>query len=174
DGWLDTGDLGFVLDGELFLVGRAKDLVLVNGRNHSPEEIEHALDGLEGSRTGCSVAVSFLPEGAPGEELHLFVEHRRGTPPTVLENLPRRVAEAVVGACGIRPRRVHVLAPGTLPRTSSGKLRRGEALRRHQAGELSPPADMNPWRLAKEMLRSSLALGRSERARAAGAEGSGQ
>ncbi|MCG8456769.1 MAG: AMP-binding protein, partial [Holophagales bacterium] len=66
DGWLDTGDLGFVHEGELFLVGRAKDIVLVHGRNHSPEEIEHALDGLGGLRTGCAVALSYLPEGAAG------------------------------------------------------------------------------------------------------------
>ncbi|MEE8522983.1 MAG: fatty acyl-AMP ligase [Thermoanaerobaculia bacterium] len=137
DGWLDTGDLGFVHDGELFLTSRQKDVVILRGRNYLPAEIEYAVQELEGVCKGCVVAVSWLPEGAPGEMLVLFAEHLRGTPRDVLEDLPAACARAVLGAVGLRPDEVVVLEPGTLPRTSSGKLRRQEALQRFLAGGLA-------------------------------------
>jgi acyl-CoA synthetase (AMP-forming)/AMP-acid ligase II len=163
NGWLDTGDLGFVDDGELYLVGRAKDIVLLRGRNHSPIDLEQAVDGLPGVRTGCSVAVSHFPEGATGETLLLFVERRRNATPEALGALGERVGRAVLAACGVRPDEVLILAPGTLPRTSSGKLRRSETLRLHLAGLLRPPAPVTPWRLAGAMVRSSMAHARARR-----------
>src|SRR5204863_5677134 len=78
-GWLDTGDLGFLLDGELYLTGRKKDVLILRGRNHAPEEVEHAVEGLHGVRAGCVVAVSHLPEGDTGERVLLFVERARDT-----------------------------------------------------------------------------------------------
>jgi fatty-acyl-CoA synthase len=160
DGWLDTGDLGFLLDGELWLTGRAKDVVILRGRNHAPEEIERAVEGVPGVRTGCAVAASWLPEGAPGEVLALFVEASRQATPAARAALPAACLEAVLGAAGLSVDRVEVLAPGTLPRTSSGKLRRQEALRLYLAGELAPPAPVTPLRLAGAMARSGLAYAR--------------
>jgi acyl-CoA synthetase (AMP-forming)/AMP-acid ligase II len=138
DGWLDTGDLGFLHAGELYLAGRAKDAVILRGRNHAPEEIERAVDEVPGLRTASAVAVSWLPEDAPGEELALFVEASREAVPEELAALPDACREAVLGATGLAVDRLEVLAPGTLPRTSSGKLRRGETLRLYLAGELAP------------------------------------
>ena len=160
DGWLDTGDLGFLYDGELYLTGRAKDVVLLRGRNHSPEEIERAVDGLPGARIGCAVAASWLPEEAEGEVLALFVEAARDAAEAEIAALPELCRQAVLGATGLAVDRVEVLDPGTLPRTSSGKLRRQEALRLYLAGELAPPAAVNPLRLAGAMARSSLAYTR--------------
>src|SRR6185436_13903708 len=77
DGWLDTGDLGFLRSGELYLTGRAKDVVILRGRNHAPDEIERAVDGVPGVRTGCVVAASWLPEDAEGERLALLAEASR-------------------------------------------------------------------------------------------------
>ena len=77
DGWLDTGDLGFHAGGELFVHGRAKDVVIVRGANHAPEEFEACLGAVEGLRPGCAVAVGFVPEGGDGEELLLLVERTR-------------------------------------------------------------------------------------------------
>jgi acyl-CoA synthetase (AMP-forming)/AMP-acid ligase II len=136
DGWLDTGDLGFLFAGELYLTGRAKDVVILRGKNHSPLEIEQAVDGVAGVRRGGAVAVSHLPEGADREVLLVFVE-RAGESDRV-DELPRACTEAVLGATGLSVDQVHVLERGALPRTSSGKLRRAETLRRHLAGELSP------------------------------------
>ena len=164
DGWLDTGDLGFFHPpdetGELFLAGRAKDVVILRGRNHAPDEIERAADGLPGFRTGCAIAASWLPEGAEGELLALFVEVSRTASDAELAALPERCREAVLTATGLAVDRVEVLAPGTLPRTSSGKLRRQEALRLYLAGALTPPQPVTPLRMAKAMARSGIAYAR--------------
>ncbi len=160
EGFLDTGDLGFLLDGELYLTGRAKDLVILRGRNYSPEEIERAVDGLPGARPGCAVAASFLPEGGEGEVLVLFVESRRGAPRDEREALPAAIRTAVLAATGLDAAVAAVLPPGTLPRTSSGKLRRAETLRLHLAGELRPPEKPTALRLAGAVARSHLAYAR--------------
>lgn len=158
DGWLDTGDLGFILRGELYLTGRAKDVVILRGRNHSPEDIERAVDAVAGVRAGCVAAASWLPEEAPGEILALFVETARDAAAEVTAELPPACRAAVLAATGLDVDRVIPLAPGTLPRTSSGKLRRGETLRLYLAGELKPPDKVTSIRLARTMARSSLAF----------------
>ena len=156
-GWLDTGDLGFVQDGELVICGRAKDVVVLRGANHSPQEFEDALDGVRGVRAGCAVALGFVPPAGDGEELALLAE----TTPDAAPDLVDRIRAAVAERTGIRPHTVELLVPGTLPRTSSGKLRRSEALRRWTTGTLQPPARVNAVRLVGEMLRSALALARA-------------
>jgi fatty-acyl-CoA synthase len=160
DGWLDTGDLGFLDEGELYLTGRAKDLIILRGRNHSPAEIEQAVDAVAGARAGCAVAVSWLPEGASGEVLALFVERSRRATAAEIAALPGACREAVLGATGLVVERVEVLAPGSLPRTSSGKLRRSEALRLYLDGGLTPPAPVNVLRLAGAVARSGMAYAR--------------
>jgi fatty-acyl-CoA synthase len=160
DGWLDTGDLGFVQAGELYLTGRAKDVIILRGRNHSPAEIEQAVDAVPGVRTGCAVAVSWLPDGAAGELLALFVERARHATVDELVQLPEACREAVLSATGLAVDHLEVLEPGTLPRTSSGKLRRSETLRLYRDGALAPPAPVTMLRLAGAVARSSLAYTR--------------
>lgn len=160
DGWLDTGDIGFLFDGELHLVGRAKDLIIVRGRNHSPQDVEHAIDDLPGVRTGCSAAVGALDANGDGEALWLFVERARNASvadAAIVQQVRTRVLERV----GLSAQRVLVLAAGTLPRTSSGKIRRSETLRLYQTGRLDPPQRVNLPRLAFEMLRSKRAFRRA-------------
>lgn len=163
DGWLDTGDLGFIDDGELYLTGRAKDVLILRGRNHSPVEVEHAADRVEGVRAGCAVAVSYLPEGADGEELVVMLEARRGVTAGRFPVLAEETARAVRAATGLDPDHVEVCLPGTLPRTSSGKLRRREALRLWRAGELAPPAPVTPLRLVLATVRSALSMRKAGR-----------
>jgi acyl-CoA synthetase (AMP-forming)/AMP-acid ligase II len=157
-GWLDTGDLGFVDRGELYVHGRAKDVVIIRGANHAPSELEAALDAVHGVRPGCAVALGFEPAGE-GEELLILAE-RAGTPldDGVVEVAAR---QAVLERAGVRPHTVVMLAPGTLPRTSSGKMRRREALRRFLAGELEPPRDVTVLTLANAVARSTLAYARA-------------
>ncbi len=152
DGWLDTGDLGFIEDGELFVSGRAKDVIILRGKNHAPQEFEEALDGVAGVRPGCAAAVALAT--AEGEELALLVETDGKPDP---EALRARVTERT----GVRPHALHLLAPGTLPRTSSGKLRRAEALRQLQAGELRPPDRVTLLHVARHTARSLLARARA-------------
>jgi len=158
DGWLDTGDLGFLQDGVLFLTGRAKDVLILRGRNHSPHEVEDAVAAVPGVRAGCAVAVTWLPEGDTGERLLLLVEARRDVARTAHQRIAAECAAAACAAAGLHPDLVEVLAPGTLPRTSSGKLRRNEALRRWLASELNPPAAVTPLRVLAAAARSRLAF----------------
>ncbi len=150
-GWLETGDLGFLHDGELFVTGRCQDVVVLRGKRHAPHEMEQAVDSVEGVRVGCAAAVSYVPEGADHERLVLFVEARDPAP-----GLEHRCAEAVRAATHLTVDEVIMLVPGTLPRTSSGKIRRAEALRLFQIGELRPPRSVTPMLLAGALVRGTL------------------
>ncbi|MFT3912817.1 MAG: AMP-binding protein [Anaeromyxobacteraceae bacterium] len=157
-GWLDTGDLGFVADGALHVHGRAKDVVIVRGANHAPDEFEAALDGVDGLRPGCAVALGH--DDGQGEGLVVLAERAREAraPDAALADAIRH---AVTERTGIAPREIRVLAPGTLPRTSSGKLRRQEALRRMVAGGLAPPGRGGALALLGAMARSAVARWRA-------------
>jgi len=135
DGWLDTGDLGFLHDGELFVCGRSKETVIIRGANHAPQDFEAALGGLPGVRTGCAVAVGYIPAESQGEALAMLVETTSDAPPGLASDVAARVLQRT----GITVDHVELLASGTLPRTSSGKLRRLQARAQWLAGTLSPP-----------------------------------
>ncbi len=151
EGWLDTGDQGFLGHGELFLVGRAKDLLVLRGRNHPPQAVEQAVDEVPGARAGCAAAVSHLPVDGATEALVLLVERRRGE-----ELDPASCREAVLTRTGLACDQVVVLEPGALPRTSSGKIRRGEALRRYLDGTLAPPEEVSALKVVGWMIRSAM------------------
>ncbi|MFT5585332.1 MAG: fatty-acyl-CoA synthase [Cognaticolwellia sp.] len=147
-GWLDTGDQGFVHGGQLYLSGRIKDLLILNGRNHAPHPVEQAVDGIPGVRTGCAAAVSHRPEGAASEQLVLFVEHSSQASTAEKSELPKACNQAVVVATGLVCAQILLLPPGTLPRTSSGKIRRAETLAQHLRGELVPPDKVHLLKVA--------------------------
>jgi len=157
DGWLDTGDLGFVHDGELFVCGRHKDTVIIRGANHAPQDFEAALEGLPGVRTGCAVAVGFVPEGEEEEALAMLVETTPDAPPTLASDVSSRVLERT----SILAAHVELLAPGTLPRTSSGKMRRREARAQWQAGNLVVPKKVSPMRLMLYAAKGDLSHARA-------------
>lgn len=123
DGWLDTGDEGFLDDGELFLTGRDRDKVVLRGGNYAPELFEEALQGVAGVRAGAVVATSIVTDG--GEELVILAESRSPEADAV-----KSISAVLSERTGFVPHRVVLLDPGELPRTSSGKLRREEAARR--------------------------------------------
>nr|AYM52266.1 CoA ligase AMP-generating protein [Stigmatella aurantiaca Sg a15] len=161
DGWLDTGDLGFVAEGELYLTGRAKDLVIIRGANHAPQAFEECLQAVEGVRVGCAVALGFTPEGSQDEALLILAERSGSAEEDGA--VEAQVSAAIVEVTGIRPHTVRLLKPGTLPRTSSGKLRRGDALRQFLAGELVPPKSVGAVGVMVEMAKGAWALARTER-----------
>ncbi len=168
NGWLDTGDLGFVADGELYLTGRAKDVLILRGRNHSPVEVEHAIDSVDGVRAGCAAAVSFMPEDGDRELLVVMVETRKAVSKGRYSRIAEMVAHAVLAATGLEADRVEVFEPGTLARTSSGKIRRRESFERWRAGNLKAPVSVTPLRVVGAAVRSSLAMARAERRRGHG------
>jgi fatty-acyl-CoA synthase len=156
-GWLDSGDLGFVHHGELFVCGRHKEIVIVRGANHAPEEFEAALDGLPGVRSGCAAAVGFVPADRHEEALAMLVETTSDAPSTLTQDVASRVQERT----GILPAHVELLAPGTLPKTTSGKLRRREARIQWLTGMLSPPKKVTAMKLALQAARGELSHARA-------------
>jgi len=148
----------------LYVSGRAKDVIIVRGANRMPQEFEEPLLDVDGVRTGCVVAVGeqFADEG--GEGLLILAERAHRTDRDDAD-IAEEVRARLVERTGIRPSRVEMLEPGTLPRTSSGKLRRGEALKRFREGALVPGKRVNLLTMSGVMLRSALAYRRFKRTR---------
>lgn len=133
EGWLRTGDLAYTLDGELVVCGRIKDVIIVGGRNVFPEDVERAVGELDGIRAGNVIA--FAVDGQRGkEELVVVAETKAGS--DELAGLRRTVVERVVRAVGTPAKDIVLVAPGTLPKTSSGKLQRSLCKQRYSGGQL--------------------------------------
>jgi fatty-acyl-CoA synthase len=133
DGWLRTGDLGYLHDGELYVTGRARDLLIVMGHNYHPEDFEWAAGRVAGVREGRCAA--FVDERA--ERVVLLVEARGGAEPAALARAVRgRVGDAV----GAAPDQVAVVPNGTIEKTTSGKIRRGAIRAAYERGEIAPQA----------------------------------
>ena len=135
DGWLDTGDLGYIVDGKLVVTGRSKDLIIINGRNIWPQDIEWAVERLPGLRGGDAAA--FSVEDQNTENVVVVVQCRlRGEEERA--NLAHDVSATVREVAGVDC--LTVLAkPGSLPMTSSGKLSRAASKKRYLDGEYAGP-----------------------------------
>jgi fatty-acyl-CoA synthase len=129
DGWLRTGDLGYMAGGELYPCGRLKDLIIAGGRNIAPEQIEHAAAALAGVRAGNVIA--FGVDGAAREEIVVVAECRGAS-----DGLRDAIAREIRAEIGLSPFEVVLIAPGTLPKTASGKLQRSTCRARYLRGEL--------------------------------------
>ena len=125
EGWFDTGDEGYLVDGQVVVCGRRKDLIIMGGRNIYPTDIERAASAADGVRAGNAVAVRLAAgEAQHRESFAVVVESRKAGDPDAERGIGKDVTSRVVSAVGVRPARVVVLAPGSLPKTPSGKLRR--------------------------------------------------
>jgi acyl-CoA synthetase (AMP-forming)/AMP-acid ligase II len=124
DGWLHTGDLGYLdADGYLFITGRMKDMIIVRGQNVVPSDIEEAADHVPGIR--YSAAVGIESERTGTQRLHVVAEVRGdGLTSEELSRIAHDVAQAVRRRSGLRPARVLLVQPQTIPKTSSGKIQR--------------------------------------------------
>jgi fatty-acyl-CoA synthase len=134
DGFLDTGDMGYWLDGEIVITGRVKDLILHNGRNIWPQDIEWTAERIEPLRDGDVAA--FAVEGDDGDDDVVVLVQCRLSDFREMEELRRNVAAAVHRAAGVECDVVLVPAK-SLPFTSSGKLSRAGAKARYLAGEIA-------------------------------------
>lgn len=125
DGWLDTGDEGYLTGGVVVVCGRRKDVIIMGGRNIYPTDIERAASGADDVRAGNAVAVRLeAGDHRHRESFLVAVESRRAAEPDAVRGIRKDVTSRVVSAVGVRPADVVVLGPGSLPKTPSGKLRR--------------------------------------------------
>ncbi|MEJ7651540.1 MAG: fatty acyl-AMP ligase [Nakamurella sp.] len=133
DGWLDTGDLGYLVDGRVVVCGRQKDLIIMGGRNIHPTDIERVAMSVDGVRAGNAAAVGWQTSGGR-ESFALVVESRDAGDENAVRVIADAVRSAVTAEIGVRPAQVVVLPVGALPKTPSGKIKRAAtaALLRHQ------------------------------------------
>jgi acyl-CoA synthetase (AMP-forming)/AMP-acid ligase II len=135
--WLATGDLGYLADGELFVCGRRKEMIIVGGRNYFPQDIERVVYGVPGIRAGGVAAFAATAPGCPDRAV--VVVETRG--PVSADALQAEVRRRVLQATGLAVDEI-VLAPnGTIDRTTSGKLRRAELRERYAGGALVAPRE---------------------------------
>jgi 1-acyl-sn-glycerol-3-phosphate acyltransferase len=144
DGWLDTGDLGYLADGELHVTGRVKDLIIRAGKNLHPREIEEAAESVEGVRRGSVAAFGVADEatgagGGTGTEAVYVVCETRATDAAERERIAAAVKVAVLAGTGTAADRIVLVPPGSIPKTSSGKVARSECRARLRRGEIGKP-----------------------------------
>jgi 1-acyl-sn-glycerol-3-phosphate acyltransferase len=134
-GFYDSGDLAYLADGEVFVTGRSKDLIIKGGRNLVPQEVEELAAGVEGIRRGCVVAFGVWNEATATESL-VVVAETRATRPSARDALVAAVSERVAEGTGVPPDEVVLAPPGAVPKTSSGKIRRAATKQLFEQGQL--------------------------------------
>jgi acyl-CoA synthetase (AMP-forming)/AMP-acid ligase II len=137
-GWLDTGDLGYTAGGDVYVTGRVKDIIIRAGRNLHPDELEEVVGAVPGVRTGCVAAFASADPEAGTERLVVAAETHL-TDASARDALHAAIVDAAVDVLGTPPDEVVLLAPRTLPKTSSGKIRRAASRDRYERGELAQP-----------------------------------
>ena len=134
--WVDSGDRAYRADGEIYVTGRVKDIIIKGGRNLYPHEVEELTARAEGIRKGCIVAFGLVDE-ATGTEKLVVVAETRERDAARRTAIASSVTEQVSRGLGLPPDRVELIPPGSIPKTSSGKLRREETKQLYLAGTLS-------------------------------------
>ena len=137
DGWLDTGDMGYLSNGYIYIVGRAKDMIIINGKNHWPQDIEWAVEQLPGFKAGDIAAFAVTTPG--GEETPAVLVQCRTTDEAERAKLREQIRDKVRSVTGMNCV-VELVPPRTLPRTSSGKMSRAKARNLYLSGEIQPYA----------------------------------
>lgn len=150
NGWCDTGDYGYLVDGEIFITGRKKDIIIKGGRNIFPEVIEDVSSQVTGIRRGCVVAFGLLDPKLGTEKLVIVAESRE-TDKHIVNQMKTQMTERITVALGVPPDEINIVKPATIPKTSSGKLQRAKCKELYQTGKLSawrPPVWLQVFKIA--------------------------
>lgn len=146
--WLDSGDLAYEAGGDVFITGRIKDVIIRAGRNIYPQEVEEAIGQVEGLRRGCT-AVFGSPDPDSGTERIVILAETRKTDADAQAALRRRVAEVTLDILETPPDEVVLAPPGTVPKTSSGKIRRAAARNLYEAGAIGAKPKALWWQIVR-------------------------
>ncbi len=154
DDWLDTGDLGYIADGDLYVTGRIKDVIIRAGRNLHPDELEEAIGNLAGVRKGC-VAVFASADPAGGPERLVVMAETRSTAGEEAAPLRSAIAATTVNLLGVAPDDVVLAPPRTVPKTSSGKIRRAASREIYESGKIAARPRALWWEVTRLRLRGA-------------------
>ena len=135
DGWLHTGDLGFVSERRLFVTGRKKELIIRMGRNYYPYDIERTAAEVDGVRKGCLAAFA-SPNAETGSEDIVLVAETRETDEAARERMKKEINAALLASLGVRADRIVLAPPRTIPKTTSGKIQRSACRQRYVSQRL--------------------------------------
>jgi acyl-CoA synthetase (AMP-forming)/AMP-acid ligase II len=130
DGWLNTGDRGYMAEDHLFFVSRDKDLIVIGGEKYTPHDVEAAVNRVPGVRQGCAIAFGVMSRDRGTEELAVVAETKREDP-EALETLTRAIRREVIRSVGLGVRHVKLVPPGGVAKTTSGKLARSATRQRY-------------------------------------------
>ncbi|WP_429886345.1 AMP-binding protein [Geoalkalibacter halelectricus] len=151
--WLNTGDLGYLAEGDIYLTGRSKDLIIIGGRNIYPQELEEAVGALSGIRKG-NVVVFGSPDPATGSERLVVVAETRESDPQVLHKLRGEIKNLAVDLLETPPDDLLLVPPHSVLKTSSGKIRRSACRDLYEQGQMGKGEKM--WRQTLRLAVSTL------------------
>lgn len=151
--WLDSGDLGYIAGGDIYLTGRCKDVIILAGRNIYPPELEEAVANLPGIRKG-NVVVFGSPDPASGTERLVVLAETRETDPEAHSRLRKDIYQLSINLVGSPPHELILAPPQTVPKTSSGKVRRSAARELYERGLLGKQE--TPWKQYLRVVQASV------------------
>lgn len=136
--WLDSGDLAYMAGGDVYVTSRIKDIIIRGGRNVYPHELEEAVGNIEGIRKGCIAVFGSRDRNSGTERLIVLAESRKKDP-TALEKLRTEITNVAVDLLGMPPDEVVIAPPGTVLKTSSGKIRRAASRELYEQDRIGKP-----------------------------------
>jgi 1-acyl-sn-glycerol-3-phosphate acyltransferase len=148
DGWLDSADRAYMAGGDVYITGRIKDIIIRAGRHLYPQEIEEAVADTPGIRKG-GVAVFGVTDKASGTERVVVLAETRETEPAARVSLQMRTQEIVTDIAGVTPDEIVLAPPRTVPKTSSGKIRRTAAKQLYEAGRIGAAQPALWWQVLR-------------------------
>ena len=149
--WLESGDLGYMSGGDVYITGRSKDVIIRGGRNIYPTEIEDAIGGLDGIRKG-GVAVFASPDPKSATERLIVLAETRKRQDDARDALRGEITALVTDLSGVPPDDVVLAGPRTVPKTSSGKIRRAASREFYERGRIDAPALSLRWQVLRVAL----------------------